>query len=232
MQELGGVQTANGEFGRWVALARIMDRFGEAELRDYATYELARTALRRLAQAKYVRFFYDDGLFKIEEEPDWMVRMSTSPGESGHSMLWAEHWAGADDDVRQLVRWDEFGPLISQVYLYNVNPELPTFNNLTAECGRFLWDHAREDCSRFIGAVELNAPDWHLVHRPPYLGNEISCDSPRNGYTVFLGKCYAQGVSGEEMLRYQDVPFVKTGDLYHIGRLVANLRCFGGLSWQ
>lgn len=228
----GSTAAANGRFARWVALWRLASRFGDAEARDHAAYRLARTALFRFAQSKVARYMYDEKFQVIGEKPDWMYDLSTCYGEAGAGLLWTDQWAGADDDVRQCVRWDQFGPAIAQAFGDHWNPIQPTFQNLTPECGRFLADHLADDCRRFLSMVERNAPAWHVTRRLSYIGKENSMDSPRNSYALFLGKCYALGADGKELLKNQDAPFCRVGDLYHIRRITANLRAFGGLKWK
>jgi hypothetical protein len=194
---------------------------------------LARTALVRFAQGKVIRYMYDERFQTIETDPDWMFRLSTASGNGGgQGLLWTEHWAGAEDDARQVVRWDEFGPIIAQMFGDNWNPVLPTFQDLTPECGRFLAEHLPEEHRRFADVVEENCPAWFITRRIANVGKEKFMDYPQNSYGIFLGKCYVLGADGTEMLRCQDIPFTKVGDVYHLRRLAANLRCFGGLKWQ
>jgi hypothetical protein len=141
-------------------------------------------------------------------------------------LLWLPHWKEAKDDVRAVIQWDELGPVVAQTLNHFWQPVLPHFQDLTPECGWFLADHLRDRCVRVLEAVELNAPAWHLTLRPAYLGKEMHADSPRNSFSIFLAHCYVARTPGEKMLRYQDIPFVRVGDLYHIRRLVANLRAF------
>lgn len=228
----GSVAAANGRFARWIALGRIADRLGNREWSERATYLLARTALLRFAQGKLIRYTYDQGLQNVEAAPDWMYRLSTASGNGGgQGLLWTDHWAGADDDVRQVIQWDEFGPSIAQAWGDHWHATQPLFQDLTPECARFLGDHLRGECTRFVSTVEKNAPAWFITRRPSNIGKETAMDNPRNSYGTFLGKAYALGASGPEMMRCQDIPFVRTGDLYHLRRLSANLACYAGLKW-
>jgi hypothetical protein len=229
----GSVAAANGRLARWVTLGRVADRLGDRQWSERATYLLARTALLRFAQGKLVRYMYDEGFQKVEAEPDWMHRLSNASGNGGgQGLLWTNHWTGADDDVRQVIQWDEFGPLIAQAWGDHWHATQPLFQDLTPECARFLGDHLRNECARFVSAVETNAPAWFITRRPSSIGKETAMDNPRNSYGTFLGKAYALGASGPEMMRCQDIPFVRTGDLYHLRRLSANLACYAGLKWS
>ena len=225
-------RAANGQFARWLALARLGAALGDEQTAKLAAYMLARTALFRFAQGKVVRYMYDEKLQTIEAAPHWMARLSTSVGESGPALLWTDHWTGAEDDVRQVIRWDEFGPVVAQMFGDHWDPILPPFQELVPECGRFLGDFLLEESARYVAAVERVAPFWYLTRRQASFGKEISTDSPRNSFSIFLAKCYVLGADGGELLRYQDIPFTRVGDLYHIRRLVANVRCMGGLKWQ
>jgi len=232
-EDRGGVWAVNGQFGRWIALARIADHFGNTVTAETARYMLARTGVLRFAHGKLIRYSYDAGLQEVALEPDWMYRLSTSGGNgSGPGLLWTRYWAGAQDDVRAVIRWDEFGPTISQMLNQMWQPVMPHFQDTTPELGRFVGDHLRRETQRYIEAVEQNAPAWYLTRRPAYLGKEMHIDSPRNSLGVFLAKSYVLGNNGEEMAHYQDIPFVRVGDLYHLRRLTANLRCFGGIHWK
>ncbi len=232
-EDHGSVAAANGRFARWVALARIAERLGDSDTAQLATYLLARTMIFRFAQGKLVRYMYDEGFQTIDTSPDWMLRLTTASGNGGgQALLWADRWAGAEDDVRQVIRWDEFGPNISQMFGDHWYPVFPTFLDLTPECGRFLADYLLPETRAFVVAVERNCPAWFLTRRVANVGKEKFMDYPQNSYGLFLGKCYALGATGQEMLRFQDIPFTRVGDLYHMRKLVANLRCFGGLRWQ
>jgi len=224
----GGVPATNGRFGRWVALARIARACGDEKTEQLARFLLARTALLRFAHGAIIRYMYDAKFQTVEPADDWMVTIGGAKG----GLLWLEKWGGGEDDVRQAIRWDEFGPAISQMLGTHWMPVLPGFLHLTPEAGRFLGDHVASHSERVIRAVESNAPHWYIVRRQSYLGGETATDSPRNSFSVFMAKCYVQGTPGEEMMRYQDIPFTKVGDLYHIRRLAGNLRCFGGLKWR
>jgi len=232
-EDRGSVAAASGRFPRWVALARVAGRLGDRVWRERAAYLLARTALLRFAQGKLLEYLYGEKFQTIDTGPDWMFRLSTASGNGGgQGLLWTDHWAGPADDVRQVIQWDEFGPLISQMWGDHWQATLPLFQNLTPQCGRFLGDHLKEECGRFIGAVEKNAPAWFITRRPSNLGKETAMDNPRNSYGIFLGKCYVLGAPGSEMLRCQDIPFTRLGDLYHIRRLTANIARLGGMEWQ
>jgi len=232
-EDRGGIWAVNGQFARWVALARIARHCEDSATEDLARYMLARTAVLRFAHGKLIRYSYDAGLQNIALKPDWMYRLSTSGGNgSGPGLLWTPHWAGADDDVRAVIEWDEFGPIVSQMLNQMWQPVMPHFQDTVPELGRFVGDHLRPETRRYVAAVEANAPAWHLTRRPAYLGKEMHLDSPRNSLGVFLAKCYVLGADGKEMTRYQDIPFLRVGDLYHLRRLTANLRCFGGLHWE
>ncbi len=227
-EDRGSTWAVNGQFARWVALARIARHWRDARLEARARYLLARTMLVRFAQAALFPYAYDHDLMRVELEPDWMLRLSTGTGNgAGPGLLWLPRWKEAADDVRAVIRWDEFGPVVAQTLNHFWQPVLPHFQDLTPECGRFLADHLRDRCLRVLHAIELNAPAWHLVRRSAYLGKEMHVDSPRNSCSVFLARCYIAGATGRDMLHYQDIPFVRVGDLYHMQRLVANLRAFG-----
>jgi len=223
----GSAEAANRRFARWVAIANAATTLDDQAIRKLACAALARTALLRFNQEKAVRYMYDEKFQTVDYGPDWMLKLSTSYGESGPRLPWVAHWAGADDDVRTTIRWDEFGPVIGWMYGNNWDPVLVTFQGLTPEVGAFLHDHLGDECRRYLDVIELNAPCWHATRRPSYLGKENSMDSPRNAFSLFLAKCYALDADGQTMLAHQDIPFVKVGDLFHIRRLTANLGQFG-----
>lgn len=131
-----------------------------------------------------------------------------------------------------MIRWDEFGPVVSQMFGDHWYPIFPTFLDLTPEDGRFLSDCLLVECERFVDAVERNCPAWFVTRGIAFVGKGKSMNSPLNSYSIFLAHCYVLGTDGKEMLRYQDIPFTKVGDLYHIRRIIANLRCFNGLKWE
>jgi hypothetical protein len=232
-EDRGGVIASNGQFARWVALARIARHLGDRETEALARYLLARTVVHRFAHEWLVDYAYDRDLVSVDLEPDWMMELSTWGGNGGGpGLLWTDHWADAEDDARAVIQWDEFGPILAQTLNHMWQPVLPHFQDLTPECGRFLADHLRTKCLAHLAAVRRNAPAWYVTRRPAYVGKEMHVDSPRNSQSVFLAMCYVAQIGGREMAACQDIPFVPRGDLYHLRRLAANLRCFGGLQWE
>lgn len=228
----GSIEAVQGQFARYIALARMAERFNDAETEQRAIYALARTACLFFSQGKIVPYMYDQKFQTVDADPNWMAELSMTTGDGGRGLLWTGHWAGAEDDVRQVIRWDEFGPVVAQMYGDMWFPVFTLFQDLTPEAGRFLGDHMLDECTRYVAAVERNAPHWFVTRRDPSFGTEVCSDSPRNSYGVFLGKAYALGTKGSDLMRNQDVPFCRVGDLYHIRRLVANLRAFGGQKYE
>jgi len=232
-EDRGSAQAVNGRFARWVGLARLARRYGDTDTADRCAYLLARCAMNRAALGAIVGYMYDEK-FQTIEDPGWMYKYSSGSGESGPGLLWSKHWAGEASDLRTVVRWDEFAPCISQCEGDHWRPIWMHLQDLTPECGRLCAnvEILRRRTAVFVAGVERNCPAWYMTNREANVGKEIHLDDPRNSCGVFLGKCHVLGVPGSEMLKYQDIPFVRVGDLYHIRRLVANLRCFGGLKWK
>lgn len=218
----GAVSSGNGQFARYVGLVRAAEHMDDAATADFGRYMLARTMLLRFAQQAVLRHMYDADFQTVEMEPDWMFAF----GGSRHAPLFVVPWAGAEDETRAVIRWDEFGPAISHMFGSHWYPIFPHFQYITAECGAFLAEHARPRTQRFVDAIEANAPHWYINQRQSYVGKETWMDSPRNGSSIFLGRAYALNAPAEAQYRWQDAPFVRVGDLYQIRRIVANLRAF------
>jgi len=225
----GGVDAVNGEFGRWVGLARMARRLQDRASEDTAFYWLSRAALNRLAQGKLVQYLYDEKIQTIEERPDWMIEWARC---SGTIYMWTTHWTGAEDDVRQVIHWDEFGPIVSHTLGDGWNPIMPLFLDMSPECARFLADFLVKECRRYVERVERVSPAWFVTQGEPVLSREMNQDRLFNPYGIFLGKCYVLATEGSRMMPYQDMPAFRVGDDFHIRKLVANLRSFGGLKWQ
>jgi hypothetical protein len=227
----GGVPSTNAQFARYIAMTRVAEQFNDNEAKNMACYMLAKAALRRFCQGKMIDYVYDEKFQQLELGPDWMVKLSTSGGETGTAHLWFDSWHGAKEDVRVPVFWDEYGPVLDYMD-DDWTPVLIWFQNMTPELGRFLRDNLKAECDRQIAAVERNAPAWFVTDRESYLGKETSVDNPENALTIFLARCYIQGAAGADMLKYQDVPLWKVGDLLHMSKLLANLRAFSGIEFE
>jgi hypothetical protein len=232
-EDRGSTAAVNGRFGRWVGLARLARVFGDRQTEQAAMYRLARTALLRCAQGRLIDYQYDAKIQVIDAEPDWMLRLSTATGNGGgQGLLWSERWVDAAGDLRCVVRWDEHGPVISQAFGDHWMPVIPKFLNLTPECGRFLHDHLPDNVQRFVDGMEHNAQAWFVVGRPANIGKETAMDDPRNSYGTFLGIAYALQADGDRLMRYQDIPYYRTGDMYQLRRLAATLWALNGSQWQ
>lgn len=230
----GGVEWANGEFSEFLALARIARRMQDADAGAFATYRLAKTALRRAAQGRLIRYMYDEEFQTIDVDPDWPHRV----GGMRSGRLWPYRWADEEGDVRQVLIWDEAGPAIAQIYadLGGFGPQhtrwIPVFSEVTPELARFLGDHVQAETRRFVDVYDLNCPYWHITRRMCDVGTECSIDDPRGPYGVFLVMCYGLGADGADMLRRQDIPYTRIGDLFHIEKLAAGIRALGGVRWE
>jgi len=153
-EDCGSTWAANGRFSCWVALARIARHWNDTRLEARARYLLARTMLVRFAQVALFPYAYERDLMRVELGPDWMLKLSTRTGNGGGpGLLWLPRWKEAEDDVRAVIRWDEFGPVVAQNLNHFWQPVLPHFQALTPEAGRFLADHLRDRCLRSAVAI-------------------------------------------------------------------------------
>lgn len=228
----GNIDYTNGRFARYIAMVRMAKRFNDQATLDRSLYLLARTSLHLFAHEKLTQYLYDSKIITITEPSDWMFKYSTNHIEAGAGLIWSDKWKTGKDDFRTATHWDEFGPYLDHSYRNQWDPRVVRYQQMTPECGHFLQDNSKEENASYLALVEKNCPAWFIVNRPSNIGKETWIDNPANAYQYFLGMAYALGKDGKSLMKYQDIPCTKVGDIYQIRKIVANLRALNGSKWE
>lgn len=203
---------------------------GDTESESLARYILARCAVTRFAEAVFVRNLYRHGVLSLPKE--LIVQQKAKPGWQFGQLLWTRiyKWQSPEDDVRQVVRLDEF-QLIPEVCdtTLHIRTIIP-FQNMVPELGRFFRHHARRDCVRFIRAMD-KMPTWYKACVEDMFVREQSFELPECSYQMFPAKLWIEGVPAQRMLHYLDIPWTRLGDYYYLHKLSELLKAGRGAKW-
>lgn len=230
----GGVADVNRWLAGMIGYARLARLRRDAAQEALARYLFARAAVLRFAMGVFARWLHDEHLVVAPAQPDWYVRANDRMADGERvaretaGYPFALHWRGPQDDIRQVVILDEFGPSVRQTLKVYMQEVLPTFHHLVPEVGRFLADHLREPCAAYVAQCEDHMPDWELAWGDSVLGSESSTIDPANGCQLFLAKAYVLGAGADELRARLDIPWCRVGDLYYMGKLAATLAADAG----
>ena len=162
---------------------------------------------------------------------DWHVRHLTG---AFTGCLYAERWTSPRDDVRAVVRMNEYGVRISATSLCLYSGDiLARYDGVrTPELGRFLADFERPKARVFADRVAENVPDWYLAYSTARIAAEVNYHLPLLAYDQFMLRALVLHEPPEKLERYIDVPWVERGDLYYIHKLAETIKAYRGVRWE
>jgi len=253
---LGGVVDASHHFAALVGALRLARAAGDAEGERLLWGHFARTAIFRYALGRYANYLHDSRFIVLPTDPgltqeqyldtcgeiaasgkirslwgkaDWMARHFSG---SWTGRLVTYKWTSAEDDVRSVVRLDEFGVLFDEVLTRYAGKGLLAYRGLTPELGRFLADHQQAKARVFVDRVAEHMPDWYLALCTANLGAEYNYLAPEDSYQCFLARAWILGEPPATLARFLDVPWMARGDLYYIHKLAETILAYRGLQWR
>jgi hypothetical protein len=189
-------------YNAWVAGALGFVRLGrrfEWEETSLGYYALAKLAMARVAQARYVEQLHAMGLARgpLTEEGRHLCHIDRSCA---------------------LLQW-------STPYGRAVDQEFAPFIDLVGEVGALLRTHAQPGCRIYLDYLDYAVPFWFLVEAP----KQSACEQRVCPFQHYNGNVLAQywilGKRGEAFRNYVDTTRF-TGDLFYIQNLAALLDSF------
>jgi hypothetical protein len=97
---------------------------------------------------------------------------------------------------------------------------------MVPELGRFMADHLKAESEAFCRRVVENQPHWYATYAEAILSGEIGFNMPSDAYGQFLARAWILGERPEQLERYIDVPWLKTGDLYYLHKLTETVKAY------
>jgi len=192
-------------YNRWLAgaigAARLAGRYGWTGEQERAYDLLAKLAVARVAQARYVAQMHRYGLVGGEPARDnrTVLHIDTSGVAVGR------------------------GPLEVGVHQ---NQEAPPFNDLVEDVGRLLGRYARSECRTYLDHLDYSLPFWYISEAPKQQATEQRT-TPLQYYSGnVLAQYWVLGKCRDEFARYLDTTRF-TGDLYYVQNLAACLDSYG-----
>lgn len=196
-----------------------------------------------------IRVETDPKLYTLPKDPAWQVKRHAGDW-IGELVTWS--WTKPLDDVRQVHRLDETGVDVwewagvdcygtgqkrdadpNKDYWYNrLAPHLLPFQDMVPELGRFMADRLRPESEAYCRRVAENLPHWYLAYSEAILGAEIGFNLPADAYGQFLARAWILKEKPETLERYVDVPWVQTGDLFTLDKLVETAAAYRGTEWH
>jgi len=252
---LGGVVDASHHFAALVGALRLARSAGDAEGEKLLWGQFARTAILRYALGRYANYLHGNRLIVLPADPglaqeqyldycgeiatsgkikslwgkaDWMARYFAG---SWTGRLVTYKWTSAEDDVRSVLRLDEFGVLFDEVLTQYAGKGLFAYRGIVPELGRFLADHQKAKARAFVDRVAEHMPDWYLALCTANIGAEYNYLAPEDSYQCFLARAWVLGEPPEALARFLDVPWMARGDLYYIHKLSEAVRAYRGVTW-
>jgi len=252
---LGGVVDAGHHFAALVGAIRLARAASDDEGEQLLWGHFARAAILRHALGRYAAYLHknrfvilpaDPGLSPAEfldhcgeiattgkvrslfGRPDWMAQWFSG---SWTGRLVTYHWTSAADDVRSVVRLDEFGVLFDEVLVEYAGKGLLAYRGLTPELARFLADRQQAEARTLVDRVAEHMPDWYLAYPTANLGAEFNYLAPENGYQCFLARAWILQEPPGDLARLLDVAWMERGDLYFIHKLTETIRAHRGVKW-
>lgn len=191
-------------YNRWLAgaigLTRLARRFNWQDEQKLGLYLLAKLSLARIAQARYVSLMYQYGLVRGDPKDDnrTLLHIDTTCAVIGR------------------------GPLEVGVHQ---NQEIPPFNDLTEEVGRWLGKYARTECKIYLDHLDYSLPLWYISEAPKQQATEHRTSPLQNYNGNTLAQYWILGKRRQAFTHYIDTTrFV--GDLYYIQNLAAAIDSF------
>lgn len=248
---LGGVIDANHRFAALVGALRLARSSGDRGGENLLWGCFARACLLRYAMGRYARYLHENRLVVLPTDPnltredwvsycgeraanlwgrpDWMIRFTEG---SWVGRLYTYDWKGPEDDVRSVVRLDQFGVQFDELLSYFFGKALLPYRGMVPELGRFLADYQRPRARAFVDRVAENMPEWYLFRCPTNIGAEFDYLAPGESYQCFLARAWILGEPPEALAGFLDVPWMARGDLYYIHKLAETIKAYRGVGWE
>jgi hypothetical protein len=224
------VVNVNRNFAGMVGLVRLAAKAGDLQTETLARAQLAKAAVLRLSFTLYPRYLYNNNLVQLPADPAWHTK--------GGGHLFNFSWRGADDDARQMTTINQFGTFLFDTSAFGEWGIGPTsaymiaYRDLTPELGRFLSDHAKNDASTYARVAKQLFPHWYTAYIEAMLGGEHNMSHPIDGYQLFLANAYLIGEAPAQLMNEIDIPWLQTGDLFHLTKLAETIRAYRGSTWN
>jgi len=229
----GGVGDANRWLAGLIGFVRLARRQGAATHEALGRYLFARAAALRFAMGKLPRWLHEAGRVGAPKDPKWYAKaidLARQPADlDGYPF--ALDWRGPQDDIRQVVVLDEFGPSLRVALRVGSAGRLAPFRFLVPETARFLRGHLREESATFVHHTESFMPDWEVAWGDAVLGSEASAVMHGNACDLFLAKAYVLGETPQALRRWLDIPWCPVGDYYYMAKLAATIGAARGVAW-
>ncbi len=252
----GGVVDASHHFAALVGALRIARAAADAHGERLLWGQFAKAAILRYALGRYANYLHDNRLIVLPTDPgltqeqyldlcgeiatsgkvkglwgkaDWHARWLSG---SWSGRLVTYNWTGPEDDVRSVLRLDEFGVLFDEVLTQYAGKGLFAYRGLVPELGRFLADHQKAKARVFVDRVAEHMPDWYLALCTANIGAEYNYLAPEDSYQCFLARAWIVGEPPESLARFLDVPWMARGDLYYIHKLAETIKAYRGVAWK
>jgi len=253
----GGIIDANRHFAALVGALRLARWAGDKDSQPYLWGQFARAAILRYAMGRYADYLYDSRMIILPTDEsmtleqylaytgeqagqgkikalwgrrDWMARFFSG---SWTGRLVTYDFTGAADDMRSMVRLNEFGVYFDEVSdQYHGRGNLLAYRGMVPELARFLADHEQAKARAFVGRVAEHMPDWYLALSQSDLGAEHNYLHPDVSYQCFTARAWILGEPAEKLRAYLDVPWMERGDLYYIHKLSETIKAYRGVTWR
>lgn len=226
------------------ALGKYTQYMHEARLFNVSyDFRFSRRVKNATPRDSVIKVETDPARYTLPANPAWYVKRHAGDW-LGELVTW--NWSRPIDDVRQVHRLDETGVDVwewcgtdcygtgqkreaseEQDYWYmRLGPYLLPFRDLVPELGCFMADHLKVESEAFCRRVVENQPHWYAAYAEAILSGEIGFNMPCDAYGQFLARAWILGERPEQLARYVDVPWLKTGDLYYLHKLVETTRAY------
>ncbi|MBC8870996.1 MAG: hypothetical protein H8E44_16345 [Planctomycetes bacterium] len=197
---LQGSAAYNGWLAGAIGYARLARKHGWREEERLAYCLVAKLALARVGQARYVAEMHRMGLVRGNPEGDYRAVSHV-------------------DERCTVVRW---GPLTTGVA---EDQEFPPFIDLVPEVGRLLADYARPQCEVYLNYLDHAAPYWYLSEAPKQSATEHHLCPLWHQSGNVPAHAWILGKRGKEFSRYVDATRFR-GDLFTIQNLVTAIEAY------
>jgi hypothetical protein len=192
-------------YNRWLAgtigYTRLAEKYGWKREAEFGRYLVAKLAIARVAQARYVAERHRLGLVRGAEA----------------------------DDNRTLLHIDTRCALVGRGPLELVvhqNQEIPPFIDLVEEVGRLLGKYARPECKIYLDHLDYSMPLWYCSEAPKQSATEQRTCPLQHLNGNVLAQYWILDKRGPAFRQYVDTTrFV--GDLYYIQNLAAAIASYG-----
>lgn len=248
----GGVVDANNFFSGLIGAVRIARLAKDAESEKLLLGQLARMAMLRYAMGSYGDYLYDNRFIVLPTATDITVDEYVDYCGAGAKNLWqkpewqALHFAGSwtgrlisydfkgkENDVRSIVKMNEFGVYFDEVFQQYAGRGLVGYRGMVApELGRFLADFLPDRAREYVNRMAEHMPDWHVALSQTFIGAEFNYLPPEDSYTAFLAHAWILKDKPETLRRLLDVPWMERGDLYYIIKLSETIKAYRGWDWE